>query len=78
MAQILVRDLADDTVAALKRRAEAHRRSVAQEVRLILEEASEGIETDAASAAERIRRNLSARGIAYSDSAEAQAADRSR
>lgn len=46
MAQLLVRDLDENTVLALKRRAETRRRSLAQEVRLILEEATEGAESD--------------------------------
>lgn len=78
MAQILVRDLHEDTVLALKRRAETHRRSLVQEVRLILEKETEGVETDPGAAAARIRKNLRARGISYSDSGNTQAEDRAR
>lgn len=78
MAQILVRDLKDETVVALKRRAEGHRRSLVQEVRLILEDAAGAAEADPAAVARRIRENLRAKGISYADSGEAQAQDRRR
>ena len=45
MAQILVRDLDPDTVARLKLRAGAHRRSLQSEVRVILEEAARETKT---------------------------------
>ena len=78
MAQILVRDLNERTVSALKRRAEQHHRSLVQEVRLILEEASASVTSDPAAVAQRIRRNLRKRGLSFSDSGESQAEDRSR
>ncbi len=78
MAQILVRNLDKQTVSALKRRAKQHRRSLAQEVRLILEAASASAFSDAAAVAERIRGNLRKRGIKFSDSGESQSADRAR
>ncbi len=40
MAQVLVRDLDDDTVAALKQRAKLHHRSLQSEIRSILVEAA--------------------------------------
>ncbi len=81
MAQILVRNLDKQTVSALKRRAKQHRRSLAQEVRLILEAAStsaSSASSDAAAVAERIRDNLRKRGLTFSDSGESQGEDRAR
>jgi plasmid stability protein len=78
MAQILVRNLDKRTVSALKGRAKQHRRSLAQEVKLILEEASVGIASDPAAVAEGIRNNLRKRGLVFSDSGESQAEDRAR
>ena len=78
MAQILIRDLDDRALATLKRRAEVHRRSLAQEVRLILEEAADWTDTDPAVVADRIRRNLQALGTSSSDSGAIQAEDRAR
>lgn len=78
MAQILVRNLDERTVSALKRRAAHHRRSLAQEVRLILEDASASVSPDPAAVAERIRENLRKRGLAPSDSGKSQAEDRAR
>lgn len=40
MAQVLVRDLDDDTVAALKQRAKQHHRSLQSEIRTILVDAA--------------------------------------
>ncbi len=40
MAQVLVRDLDDDTVATLKQRAKQHHRSLQSEVRAILVDAA--------------------------------------
>jgi plasmid stability protein len=40
MKTLLIRDLTEETLAGLKRRAERHRRSLQKEVRLLLEEAS--------------------------------------
>jgi len=40
MAQVLIQDVAEDTVAKLKDRASHHGRSLQQELRLILEEAA--------------------------------------
>jgi plasmid stability protein len=78
MAQILVRNLDKQTVSALKRRAKQHRRSLAQEVRLILEAAAASASSDAAAVAERIRANLRKCGLKFSDSGESQGEDRAR
>jgi plasmid stability protein len=78
MAQILIRNLDEQTVSGLKRRAKQHRRSLAQEVKLILEETAANVASDPAAVAERIRNNLRRRGLSFSDSAQSQGEDRSR
>jgi plasmid stability protein len=78
MAQVLVRDLDDRTVEVLKSRAARHRRSLNQEIRIILEAAATGSDIDWVAVAGTIRENLSKRNIAFVDSGELQAEDRSR
>ncbi len=78
MKQILVRNLDDQTVSRLKRRALQHRRSLAQEAKLILEQASTSVATDPATTAARIRKNLRKRGLTFSDSGRSQREDRFR
>jgi len=78
MAQILVRDLAPETVAQLKSRAERHRRSLEAEVRLILEEAASLDERrrEAWEFAQRMSKSLE--GRVHSDSTELIREDRDR
>ena len=63
MAQILVRDLADDVVENLKKRARRNRRSLQAEARLILEQAVDRTEAvkRLAAAADEMRRRLAGR-----------------
>lgn len=70
MGQLIVTDLDDDVIAALKARAGEHARSLEAELRVILERAAAErvIDIEAASArAERISRSLE--GRPHSDSA---------
>jgi plasmid stability protein len=76
--QILVRNLDERTVAALKERARQHRRSLSQEAKLILETASEVPAHTAGEVAARIREHLRRRGERFGDSAAAQRRDRAR
>ncbi len=46
MKSLHIRDLPEDTLAGLKRRAERHRRSLQKELRLLLEEAARMEPTD--------------------------------
>ena len=78
MAQILVRNVDDATLRALKQRAKRRRTSLQQEVKSILEEAARFAVLDSESVARRIQANLRKRGLDYSDSAESQAEDRVR
>ncbi|WP_253189192.1 hypothetical protein [Brevundimonas sp. LM2] len=57
MAQLLVRNVGDDTVEALKRRALANQRSVEAEHRALLEEA---LETERLKQVERFRARIDA------------------
>ncbi len=78
MAQVLVRNVDDRTMKALKRRAGYHRTSLQQELKTILEEASRSVSLDAEAVARRIRENLRKKGISYADSGQSQAEDRLR
>lgn len=68
MAQILVRDLADEVVETLKARAREHRRSLQAEVKLLLEEAVRVDRATARRRIEEVRDELAGRPM--SDSAE--------
>jgi plasmid stability protein len=77
VGQVLVRGLDDVVIDRLKRRAEAHRRSLESELREILEQASKQVEMSAsADLADRIRNRL--KGRVHSDSAELIREDRDR
>lgn len=78
MAQVLVRNLTAKTLEALKRRAKAHNRSLQQELKTILEEASRLVEVDHLAIADRIRESLKKKGIDFGDSAEQIREDRER
>ncbi len=76
MAQVLVRDLDDDVVARLKKRARNHRRSLQAELRHILAQAAQVDMTEARRLAQRIRRRLA--GQKHTESALLVAEDRDR
>ena len=76
MAQVLVRDLDDDVVARLKKRARNHRRSLQAELRHLLEQAAQTDMTEARRLAQRIRRRLA--GRKHTESALLVAEDRDR
>ncbi|HVZ69209.1 MAG TPA: hypothetical protein VG891_07075 [Rhizomicrobium sp.] len=69
MAQLLVRDIPEDVVAALKRRAKRHGRSAEAEHREILRQALSSGRDDFLNAAFRFRRELEEEGRRFSDSA---------
>lgn len=76
MAQILVRDLAPETLEQLKSRAKQHGRSLQGEVKAILESAAVFSMDAARQASERWRRRLV--GRAASDSGDLLREDRDR
>jgi len=76
MAQLLIRDLQDDTVQRLKARAKRHGRSLQGEVKAILEAAA-GYSMQEAHAVSEARAARLA-GRAFSDSAELIREDRER
>lgn len=78
MADLLVRDLRDETVRALKARARARNMSLQKHLKSILERAAEQASIDPVRAARQIRTRLAAKGIAFSDSGALQAEDRAR
>lgn len=78
MSNILVRNLPDDVVDALKRRARRHNRPLQQEVSDILVRAALQPEVDIARKAAEIRKKLAGKGIEFSDSADLLREDRSR
>jgi plasmid stability protein len=77
MPDILVRDLDETTVARLKERAHLNGRSLAAELRLILEQAAKQVAmTTARALAEQMTRSLE--GRPHTDSAELLREDRGR
>jgi antitoxin FitA len=78
MGNILVRNLPDDVVDALKRRARQHNRPLQQEVSDILVRAAQKPEVDIALRAAEIRKKLAGKGIEFSDSVDLLREDRSR
>jgi antitoxin FitA len=79
MPNLLVRNIPEPVVQALKRRAELHRRSLQQEILTVLEAAAdEGSRPTAAELAAAIREQLAASGRAFGDSVELIREDRRR
>ena len=78
MAQVLIRNVEQKTVDALKRRAARNRRSLEEELRGILEEASRARAVDYVAAARRLSARLMKKGIDFGDSGREQAEDRLR
>ena len=75
MAQVLIRNLDDSTVTTLKRRAKQHGRSLAAEVRTILQSAVSASD-DWALQVERVRALFD--GRQFSDSSDLVREDRER
>jgi plasmid stability protein len=78
MADILVRNLSDRVLKALKRRAKLHHTSLQEELKTVLDQTTRTTMFDAASTARRIFESLQKRGIRFTDSGEMQAEDRLR
>ena len=76
MAQILVRNLDDDLVERLKKRAKRDGRSLQSEVRMILEQAARVDTAAVRELVDRIRAGSKGRG--FSDSADLVREDRDR
>jgi plasmid stability protein len=78
MAQVLVRNLDEQVVGALKQRAASRGTSLQTEVKQILEQAAQTALVDSVTVARRLRRRLSRKGVRYRDSGAMQAEDRLR
>ena len=79
MAQVVVREIEDETFAALKNRAQRHRRSLEAEIRLILSDAARHERADKVWAAiDRFRAGLEQSGRRFADSATLVRRDRAR
>jgi plasmid stability protein len=78
MANVLIRDVPERVVKSLKERAAQHRRSLQQELRLILEEAAGMAAQKTLRAGRRIRGKLARSGRVLSDSATLLREDRAR
>jgi plasmid stability protein len=79
MAQLLVRDLSEETVAALKKRAKEHGRSAEAEHRAILEETlahEKRKREDFWEQADKLRKELEESGRTFTDSTELIRQDR--
>lgn len=77
MAQVLVRELSDQVVKRLKKRAKEHGRSLQAEVKTILEEAVPDYE-QAWKRIDTLREKLRQSGKTFSDSADLIREDRDR
>ncbi len=75
MAQVLVRNLDEQVVTALRRKAELHGRSLEQELRLALTAAARLTREERVALARRVR-GLTPAGVTQSDSAELIRQDR--
>jgi plasmid stability protein len=75
MAQVIVRNLADDVVASLKRKAELHDHSLEQELRAILTAAARLTIAERVAIADRIR-DMTPEGVEQSDSTDLIREDR--
>ena len=78
MADVLVRNLSERTLKALKRRAKLHHTSLQEELKAILDEVARTTLFDAESVARRIFESLQKKGIRFADSGDMQAEDRLR
>ncbi len=78
MAQLLIRNLEDDTLRKLKVRAKNHGRSLQKEALLIIEEAAQQNSVAAWDAIDRFRSHLEQSERIFSDSAELIREDRDR
>ena len=78
MADVLVRNLSERTLKALKRRAKLHHSSLQEELKTVLDEVARTTMFDAESTARRIFESLQRKGIRFADSSEMQAEDRLR
>jgi plasmid stability protein len=79
MPDVLVRGVPEETLAALKQRAKANRRSLQQEVLSILEvSAREARAMDPVQVADAIRRRLARSGRSFGDSVPLVQEDRAR
>ena len=79
MPDILVRNLSDEVLLSLKRRASGHGRSLQQELRLLLEHLvseDDDERLDALAAARELRERLRASGRVFSDSTQIIREDR--
>jgi plasmid stability protein len=78
MADVLIRNLSDRTLKALKRRAKLHHTSLQEELKIVLDDVARTTMFDAESTSQRIFESLQRKGIRFSDSGEMQAEDRLR
>ena len=78
MAQLLIRNLEDETIQRLKARAKSHGRSLQKELQLIIEEAAQQNPIEAWDAIDQFRSRLEQSGRVFSDSVELIREDRDR
>jgi antitoxin FitA len=78
MPDLLIRDVPGQIVEALKKKAAENRRSLQQELMMIIESAAKEDRIEKAEYATMIRERLQAYGKEYTDSAELFRVDRNR
>lgn len=78
MPDVLIREVPDTVIEALKRRARSRHRSLQGELLSLLEEAAETADRSPATIARRVREALAARGGTFTDSTPLIRDDRQR
>jgi plasmid stability protein len=78
MPQVLIRNIDEETLNALKKRAKNNNVSLQQELKSILENSASAGVFDAAEMARKIRDNFRKRGIRFGDSVKLIRQDRGR
>jgi plasmid stability protein len=78
MANILVRNIPDAVIDRFKNMAKNHKRSLQQELRLVLEKTAEQSPTDIFLKALELKKKLRKKGVRFTDSSKLLRKDRAR
>lgn len=78
MANVLLRDIPEEVLDRLKNMAKAHKRSLQQELRVVLENTVSQTSPDVFQKASKLRMELHKKGIRFTDSAKLLREDRLR
>lgn len=78
MANVLLRDIPEEVLKRLKNMAKAHKRSLQQELRVVLENTVSQTSPDVFQKVSKLRMELRKKGIRFTDSAKLLREDRLR